>query len=130
MFEPKPDRAASDDRSMDSVPAGPYRGLLEEITNELDAPQGVAVEALEPGTVLELKTRNTRYQMVMVDTSGHALIKGGTFFPQPTPVHIEGASGGGSLKLGWIGIGLSLALSVGSRLITTSPVQSVEPIAA
>jgi hypothetical protein len=130
MFEPKPDRAASGDQSMDLAAGEQYRGLLDDITTDLDAAQGVAVEALEPGTVLELKTRNTRYQMVMVDTSGHALIKGGTFFPQPTPVHIEGASGGGSLKLGWIGIGLSLALSVGSRLITTSPVQSVEPIAA
>ena len=131
MFEPKPVNAAAGDQASERAAAGPFRGLLDDATNDLDGPRGLSVESLEPGTILEVQTRNTRYRMVVVDGSGHALIKGGTFFPQPTPVHIEGASaGGGNLKIGWIGVGLNLELSVGSRVITTSPVQSVEPIAA
>jgi hypothetical protein len=131
MSEPKPVNAAAADEGSERAAAGPFRGLIDGVTNDLDRPEGVAVESLEPGTVLEVQTRNTCYRMVLVDGSGHALIKGGTFFPLPTPVHIEGASaGGGNLKVGWIGVGLNLELSVGSRVITTSPVKSVEPIAA
>ena len=107
----------------------PLQGLFDQVMGTR-VPDGVAVGSLTPGTKLELKTRNTKYLLTLVDSEGHALIKGGAFFPQPTPVHIEGATFGGNVKLGWIGIGLSLELSIGSRIITTSPVQSVEPIAA
>jgi hypothetical protein len=106
-----------------------FEPLFDRVMAEDDDP-GVAVGSLTPGTTLEVKTKNTRYVLTLVDGEGHALIKGGTFFPRPTPVHIEGATIGGNVKVGWIGIGLSLELSIGGRLITTSPVQSVEPIAA
>jgi hypothetical protein len=113
--------------SPDEVP----RGMLEEFPAEPGFADGVAVESLEPGTILEVTTRNTRYRLTVIDGGGHALITGGALFPQPTEVHIEGATAGGSaLKLGWIGVGLRLELSIGRRLITTSAVQSVEPIAA
>ena len=103
--------------------------MLEQAMRE-DEPKGVSVASLTRGTSLEVKTSNTRYVLTLVDDEGHALIKGGTFFPRPTPVHIEGAKVGGNVRLGWIGVGLSLELSLDGRIITTSPVQSVEPIAA
>ena len=128
LFQPKHVKAQADDFSS-SYAEEPLRGLFERAMVEGE-PDGVAVGSLTPGTTLEVKTRNTRYVVTLVDGEGHALIKGGSFFPKPTPVHIEGATLGGNVKLGFIGIGLSLELSIDGRMITTSPVQSVEPIAA
>jgi hypothetical protein len=92
---------------------------------------GVSVEALEPGTTLEVTTKNTRYRLTIIDADGSALITGGSLFPNPTEVRVEGATAGGAaLKIGWIGVGLRLELSIGGRVIVTSPVQSVEPVAA
>ena len=106
-------------------------GMLDAFALDPGCADGVAVESLEPGTILEVTTRNTRYRLTVLDAEGHALITGGSLFPQPTEVHIEGATAGGAaLKLGWIGVGLRLELSLGGRMITTSPVRSVEPVAA
>jgi hypothetical protein len=126
LFQPKRVRAQSDDRSNSSAE---LYSVLEQGGTD-DEPEGVAIASLTRGTSLEVQTRNTRYVLTLVDEDGHALIRGGAFFPKPTPVHIEGATVGGNVKLGWIGIGLSLELSLGGRIITTSPVQSVAPIAA
>jgi hypothetical protein len=92
---------------------------------------GVSIESLEPGSILEVTTRNTRYRLTIMDSDGSALITGGSLFPRPTAVRIEGATAGGAaLKIGWIEVGLRLELSIGGRVIVTSPVQSVEPVAA
>ena len=106
-------------------------GMLETFAVDTSGTAGVAVESLEPGTILEVMTKNTRYRLTMIDNEGNALITGGSLFPRPTEVRIEGATAGGAaLKIGWIGVGLRLELSIGGRIITTSPVQSVEPVAA
>jgi hypothetical protein len=105
-------------------------GMLEDFAVEGDQ-GGIAIDSLAPGSVIEVTTRNTQYRLTLLDTEGHALITGGSLFPRPTEVRIEGATAGGSaLKLGWIGVGLRLELSLGGRLITTSAVKSVEPVAA
>ncbi len=92
---------------------------------------GVAIESLGPGTVLDVTTWNTRYRLTVLDGEGRAVITGGTRFQRPTEVRIEGSTAGGrGFRTGWIGIGLRLELSLGMRTITTSPIQSVEPVAA
>jgi hypothetical protein len=92
---------------------------------------GVAIESLEPGTVLDVTTWNTRYRLVVLDEEGRAVITGGTRFQDPTEVCIEGSTAGGrQFRSGWIGIGLRLELSLGMRTVTTSPIRSVEPVAA
>jgi hypothetical protein len=98
---------------------------------------GVALESLERGTILDVKTWNTRYRVVVLDGEGRAVISGGRRFQEPTEVRIEGSTAGGrDLKIGWIGIGLRLELSLlslGPHTVTTSPIQSVEavePVAA
>ena len=97
----------------------------------LEPNDGLSTDSLEPGTVLAVTTRNTRYRLTLLDRDGHALITGGALFPQPTAVKIEGATVRGIVpKLGWIIVGLHLELSLGGRVITTSPVKSIEPIAA
>ena len=88
---------------------------------------GLAIESLDSGTAIEVRTRHSRYRLVLLDpASGRALVSGGTVFPEPCEVRSEGATAGGSvLKLGWIGVGLRLEFSIGRRRVSTSRVRSV-----
>ena len=98
------------------------------------ATAGVAIESIDPGTILDVMTWHTRYRLIILDGEGRAVVTGGTRFQQPTEVRVEGSTAGGrDFRTGWIGVGLRLELSLGPRTITTSPIQSVEsvePVAA
>lgn len=93
--------------------------------------EGVSIDSFEPGTVLAVTTRNNRYRLTLLDHEGHALITGGSLFRDPTDVRIQGATVQGIIpKFGWIIVGAQLELTIGNRLILTSTVQSVHPLAA
>ena len=81
-------------------------------TIESDAADGVYLDDLPEGVVLEVETRGHRYTIVN-RTHGEALISGHpTFCPKPITVRIEGSTWGGSiLKSGFIGLGMHLTLS-------------------
>lgn len=86
---------------------------------------GVALRSLEPLTELKVQTRNTCYRIV-ISRDADILIQGGTFFPDPTPAHVEGASlGGNLLKVGWIGVGLRMEILAHGRRIVTTAVRSI-----
>ena len=86
---------------------------------------GVALRSLKPLTQLRVQTRNTSYRIV-VSRDSDIIIQGGTFFPDPTQAHIEGASlGGNLLKVGWIGVGLRMEILVQGRRIVTTAVRSI-----
>jgi hypothetical protein len=89
--------------------------------------EGVSIESLEAGTSLTVRTRHSEYRLTVVDGARReVLVQGGLLFPASTPVRLEGSTAGGSgLKIGWIGIGLGMEISVGRRMISTSPVQSI-----
>jgi len=120
------------------VPVGSAGELASELTHPFgngdfaDEPtDGVSIDSFEPGTVLAVTTKNNRYRLTLLDQEGHALITGGSLFKNPTDVRIQGATVRGIIpKFGWIVVGAQLELSVGNRLILTSPVQSVHPLAA
>jgi hypothetical protein len=107
--------------------AVPNASAFDPLIADLAGLPGVAFGALEPGTVIVVSTRHTCYRFVVVDGPGQrALVTGGWLFPESTAVRLEGATGGGSvLKVGWIGVGLRLELSIGLRRITTSRVVSI-----
>jgi len=87
--------------------------------------QGVELGQLEPLTTLLVWTWNSVYR-VIISNGSDVLVQGGTYFTEPTPAHVEGASAGGSsLKLGWIAIGLLMELRAGDRHIVTSPVVAI-----
>ena len=102
------------------------RGTLDEFVTEPGCVEGVAVQSLDPGDVVEVTTRNSCYRMVFQPEPGYALVTGGSRFHEPTLMQIEGSTAGGSaLKGGWIGVGLRLEMWEGARRILTSRVQSV-----
>jgi hypothetical protein len=93
--------------------------------NSFDA-EGVAIDALEPGTTLTVQTRNSQYRFVILLEPRLVLVKGGATFPEATIVRFEGATDGGSaLKIGWILVGFQIEMWLGSARIRSSKVRSV-----
>jgi hypothetical protein len=88
---------------------------------------GISVQSLEAGSMFLVTTRHHDYRFVVVDAAQQrALITGGSLFPESTEIRVEGATTRGSVvKIGWIGIGLPLEMSMGRRRIITSRVQSI-----
>lgn len=115
-------RIGSDNRA-DFVPRG---GTLESFLVETGG-EGIAIQALEPGTTLIVETRNSEYRVVVLEgTDLDVIVTGGQLFHDATLVRLEGAATRGSLlKIGWIGVGLRVEMSVAGRRIVTSPVRSI-----
>lgn len=88
---------------------------------------GVDLSDLPRGTELLVETRNSQYRLVLLDDRGrNALIEGGRHFREWTEVQINGSMCGESLpRVGWIGLGLSLELTVHGMRLLTSRVRSI-----
>ena len=90
---------------------------------------GVSIDQLSPLDRLIVRTRHSTYEIVIVATeagSAEVLVRGGTFFPEFTPVRLAGASLGGSfLKLRSVHVGFAIEFAVDMRAIVTSPVRSI-----
>jgi hypothetical protein len=88
---------------------------------------GIDVRKLPAETEVSVDTSNSHYRFVMLDDGGsRALVHGGRYFGDEAEARIEGSTlHGALLRLGWIGLGLSLELSVQGKRIDTSRVRSI-----
>jgi hypothetical protein len=88
---------------------------------------GVDVRKLPAETEVAVDTSNSHYRLVMLDDHGsRALVRGGRYLDDEAEARIEGSTlGGALLRLGWIGLGLSMELSVDGRRLNTSRVRSI-----
>jgi hypothetical protein len=86
---------------------------------------GVDLRRLPPFTTLLVRTVNSLYRVVT--TSGpRVYVQGGTYLPDPTTAHVDGAGiGGNDLADSWIGVGLLMRIRAGGRWVTTSPVLGI-----
>jgi len=104
-----------------------YHHLSDESKKENPLPfveEGVYLDDLPDGVVLEVETSGHRYTIVN-RTHGEALISGHPrYCPQPTAVIIGGSALGGCLvKAGFIGLGMRLTFQLPThRTITTSTI--------
>lgn len=89
---------------------------------------GLQVESLTDMAQLCVKTRNSLYEITVIDGSAREiLVRGGQFFPQWTPARIAGSSlGRGFLKIGGIYAGFNLEIVTTDQTIITSQVQSID----
>src|SRR5215470_6271602 len=89
--------------------------------------EGVTLMALEACDTIHVRTRNSDYEIFMLDPkSGRALVRGGEYFAEPLEATVSGSTYGGCmLKAGWIGVGLRMEVSVNGQRTVTSPVQSL-----
>jgi hypothetical protein len=88
---------------------------------------GIAIDALEVGTTLVVRTRRSEYRLIVLDGPPHTLlVQGGLLLTEPTEACLQGSSAGGSyVKTGWIGVGLCVEILAGGKRIVTSRVQDI-----
>lgn len=88
---------------------------------------GIALDQLSPLDRLIVETRHSTYEIVAADTaSADVLVRGGSFFPEFTPVRLSGSSLGGSfLKLRSVHLGFCIEFAIDKRVIVTSPVRTI-----
>jgi len=88
---------------------------------------GILVDALPQNARIVITTRNSCYRFVVIEGADRRVrITGGKLFPDATEIVLEGAvTRDGTIKPGWISVGLPLALSIGLRRVSTSRVESV-----
>jgi hypothetical protein len=110
-------------RKQDSVPSG---AILDTWSRHLWT-NGVQVDHLEDMEKLEVRTRNSLYEITIIDgPSGEILVRGGRFFLELTPAQLAGATLGGSFcKMRGIYAGFRMEINANGQRTVTSPVESV-----
>ena len=88
---------------------------------------GVQLGDLRALETLEVKTKNTVYEITVMDPrTGDVLVRGGRFFPMYTRVRLAGASLAGSfLKLLGIYVGFSIEFHTDEGPIVTTRVREI-----
>ena len=89
---------------------------------------GVQLGALRALETLEVRTKNSVYEITVMDPErGDVLVRGGTFFPVYTKVRLAGASLAGSfLKLSGIYKGFSIEFATAAETIVTTRVRQID----
>ena len=86
----------------------------------------VALPSMLAGNVVTINTRNTCYQMQVLDGSARrVLITGGLLFPNATEVEVIGASDDAGVRNGFVVEGMQLELATPRGPILTSTVLSL-----
>ena len=71
-------------------------------------------------------TRNTLYEIIVLNQSGDVRVRGGRYFPEWTFARFAGSTAGGSfLKRLAINCGLQMEFEFENRRIITSPVHAI-----
>lgn len=109
----------------------PHPNLSDEVNRNIvqsEIEGGVRLEDLQPGSRLQVTTRNTRYQLLVL-IGNMALITGHSLYcPRPVLVRIHGSTWGGSmLKVRFIGRGMCMEFSHPQYQtpVLTSPIQEI-----
>ena len=114
LTTPRPQRAVPRAALLDAWSAHPWR-------------DGLVVDDLSPLDQLTVQTRNSTYEIIIVSPrAAEVIVRGGRFFPTPTPVRLAGSSLGGSfLKQHGIYVGFRMELQYDGQTIVTTEVCSI-----
>ena len=114
-------------QEQESIPAG---ALLD---NWSDDPwmNGVQVDRMEDMEKLVIRTRNSLYEITVIDgRSGEIFVRGGQFFPELTRARLAGATLGGSFcKMRGIYAGFRMEFNADGERTVTTPVESIAVLA-
>jgi hypothetical protein len=112
----------------DALAGGPsFCGTVDGVFSGGVAYSGVNLGDLPRGAVVHVETRHSRYRFLVLDGARRlAVVHGGCCFGDETVARINGSRLGKTmLKVGWIGVGFRVEMSVGGPVIVTSPVRSI-----
>jgi hypothetical protein len=91
-----------------------------------DWSQCVQIPSLEEFQHLHVCTRNTLYEIIVINHSGDVRVRGGRYFPDWTAARFAGSTAGGSfLKRLGIVLGLQMEFELERRRIITSPIRTI-----
>lgn len=95
--------------------------------SHFDWSNGLQIDGLDPLEILEVQTKNTIYEISVMDARrGEILVRGGQFFPVYTRARLSGASLAGSfLKVGGIYIGFCMEFHTEDGPIVTTRVRQI-----
>ena len=90
---------------------------------------GLQVESLDDFTKIDVVTRNSVYEITVIDGFSRSIVvRGGRFFPERTPAVLAGSSfglGGGFLKIGGIYLGLSIEIVTSQDTFITTHIKAI-----
>ena len=89
--------------------------------------EGLQLATLNTLDVLHIRTRNTLYEITILDAaSAEVLVRGGRFFPEHRRAVLSGSSlGGAFLKLHGIYLNFCMEINTGIVRIVTTAVESI-----
>jgi hypothetical protein len=89
--------------------------------------ESVTLMALEPCDTIHVRTRNSAYEISLLDPkSGRAVVRGGDQFAEPVEATISGVTFGDCmLKLGWLCVGFRMEINANGQRTVSSPVRSL-----
>lgn len=88
---------------------------------------GVPFRALAPGELVKVRTRNSRYRLIVLDPLGQKiLIQGGRHFPCSTEVRLLDGSSVLELLAGAGEPGCGLQFALGDKCFMTSPIMHIK----
>jgi hypothetical protein len=98
-----------------------------ETWNSFSWTEGLQLPDLRSLATLEIRTKNTTYELTIMDPrTGDVLVRGGRFFPVYTRVRLAGATLSGSfLKLLGIYVGFSMEFHTEDGPIVTTRVREI-----
>ena len=103
----------------------PRAATLDGFVDDVAGAHGIHLREVEPLTTVVVRTHNSCYR-ILITHDNTAIVRGGAFFPEPTPARIDGSGFSGTLlKVGWIGVGLRMEIFTNGQRIITSPVGDV-----
>jgi hypothetical protein len=103
----------------------PRVATLDGFADDTACARGVDVRDLEPLTTIVVRTRNSRYRIIVTQGTS-VVVQGGHFFPDAVAARIDGSGFGGSLlKVGWIAVGLRMEIFARDQRVVTSPVHDI-----
>jgi hypothetical protein len=109
----------------------PHPNLSHEVNRNIvqsEIEGGVRLEDVQPGSRLQVTTRNTRYQLVVLKENMALMTGHPLYCPRPVLVRIHGSTWGGSmLKLRFLGRGMCMEFGhphYGTPILT-SPIQEI-----
>ena len=110
-------------QEQDSIPAG---AVLDKWSED-PWTNGVQVDRMEDMEKLVIQTRNSLYEITIIDgRSGEILVRGGQFFPELTSARLAGATLGASFcKMRGIYAGFRMEINANGQRTVTTPVESI-----
>lgn len=106
--------------------------LPEERNEQIHDKNGVDITRLDPGTKLEVRTRNSLYKITVKNPSKLKVeIEGGEHIPEAEDAFLTGSTWGGSMiKTGWIGHMMHMEIRRNQHIgpLTTSSVHGLKII--